>query len=171
LKETYSILSQAIKLSEIDNGPSSTWIRARGDNYTDGQYDDNKNTVHCYNFFMKYLAPYIKSDASDKNLTSRGYKLPNGVRIFMHNGDNMDLYVYVDKINHHGADVHYFAVKPSGGLQVGYGTSADDREVLNRLCKSSYSNGTYGVNTNWPYCTGLLLRDNWEFKDDFPLKL
>ena len=77
--------------------------------------------------------------------------------------------MYVDKPNHHGADLHYFAVKPTGGLQVGYG--GNNREDLKRLCKSSYSNGTYGVNSYWPYCTSLLMLDNWEFKDDFPLKL
>ena len=172
LKQTYSILSQAVKLSEIENGSASTWERHPMDNYTDGKLDSEKNATHCYNFFIKYLAPYMKYYASEKNVKNREYRLTNGAYIQLHNGSSMDINVFLNNEWKPGASVHNFGIG-SNGLYIGstWQVNANDRESLKIKCKSSYSNGVYGINNNWAYCTRLLLIDNWEFKDDFPLKL
>ena len=61
LKKFYSMMSQAIQLSEIDNGEITTWTKSEGDiKNEDEEYDYAANSKECYNFFVKYIAPYIK---------------------------------------------------------------------------------------------------------------
>ena len=70
LKQTYSILSQAIKMSEIDNGPVEEW-------------DLNSTSPHK-EFGEKYFKPYLKNIKECNTLRSclseNYYMLDNTVR-------------------------------------------------------------------------------------------
>ena len=66
LKRFYSTMSQAVKLSEIDNGEVSSWdsIDAETIRMDDGSYAGEISNV--YEWYNKYFAPYIKTVKVEK---------------------------------------------------------------------------------------------------------
>ena len=166
LKEYYSIMSQAIQLSEIDHGPKSGWSKhALSENYDEeGNLDNSAAHSYNYEFFKTYIAPYLKytSESIKDNGT---FKLVNGTRVEMWNGDCVDMTVDVngDKgPKQGGVDLFYFNICLTSKNYVNAGYSCDKytREECVQKCKENYA-----------YCTSLLQRDNWEFKDDYPYTL
>ena len=101
LKKFYSAMSQAIKLSETDNGEIKYWEKIEQQYLEDGSSDTLANSELSYNFFMKYLEPYIKYTKIDKAVAvddpenSYEYEvkvyLSDGSLLYMHNGDCMDI--------------------------------------------------------------------------------
>lgn len=61
LKKFNSTMEQAIRMSELDNGQISDWVRS-GDSQQDedGDYDFEANGKITKEFFTQYLAPYFK---------------------------------------------------------------------------------------------------------------
>ena len=57
IKKFYSMMSQAVLLSTNDNGEPTEWTRKAQDGSSDKQ---SINAQNAYDFFMTYLAPYIK---------------------------------------------------------------------------------------------------------------
>jgi prepilin-type N-terminal cleavage/methylation domain-containing protein len=167
LKQTYSILYQAIKMSEIDNGPVTEWNS--GGNQT-------------------YLYPYLKIV---KVCTSNSYEctadwslhyqtwfiLSNGVHIAVSGYSNTNVTtIYIDlngksKPNVKGKDMFTMAiVKSPSTIAYWYGSfrgkkaglyfygNGWDRETLKSECKG----------TRFDACGELIMRDGWEIKDDYP---
>lgn len=75
LEQTYSIMSQALKMAEADYGDSQYWMRDSA-----GPYGDN-NDLHKVmdTFFQTYLTPYLKGSVYNKldgyGLTKYGYDI------------------------------------------------------------------------------------------------
>ena len=166
LKEFYSVMSQAIQMSEIENGPKSTWKKHSIDeNYDeDGNMDYPLIYGYCYEFFITYIAPYLKyTNESIKD--DLKFYLVNGTKVSMWNGTCMDMNIDVNGDagpNKNGVDVYYFTIclDSSKILAPGYSCPECSRDELIQLCKE-----------NFAYCTYLLQRDNWEFKKDYPYKI
>lgn len=59
LKKFYSIIQQAIIMSEIDNGNSKDWVKAATQKDEEGDTDYNAQSKVSKEFFMNYLAKYI----------------------------------------------------------------------------------------------------------------
>ena len=182
LKKFYSMMSQAIQMSEIDNGEVKNWNKPAGDiTGDDEEYDYSANSDACYDFFIKYLAPYIKYNNIEKTpekenpLSEMTIKLSDGSTIETHNGDCFDMIYDIngDKLpNKDAYDKYTFIICPDKqsavnnlgdkhfGAMYHNSHAAVDRNMALNLCKQ------------YPhYCAALLQFDNWEFKSDYPYKL
>lgn len=181
LKKFYSLMEQAIIMSEIDNGNSLDWVKVETAFDDDGNTDYNTQGKITKEFFMQYLAPYLKytSITEGKNLdsgtgTRTEVYLADGSSFSFNNGTCMDFYFDVNgnsKPNIFGRDKFVFLMcftKSNRLFYYGsenksfgpYGANTKTRkEALNLCKKSAYQ------------CTPLLMFDNWEFKDDYPYRL
>ena len=174
LKKFYSAMSQAIMLSELDNGEVKYWPK-NGQVYDeDGNYDTEANSEISDGFFRKYIAPYLKYTSAAKDKDFNNYTkvvFADGSVMHFRNGGCYDIYIDTNgqkKPNIAGRDYFVFILCPTGenGFFMpkshfkAYGDFTTEREVLLNKCKSA------------PYqCAALLQYDNWEFKDDYPFKL
>ena len=95
LKKYYSVMSQAIMLSEVDNGSVQYWDKPDQIKNDDGSYNSAANDKLVEVFYDKYLAKYLK-------ITSRGYfredsrfrlytKFPDGSMAWYGNGGCIDI--------------------------------------------------------------------------------
>ena len=198
LKQTYSLLNQAIKRSEHENGDMSSW--------------DYNLTADEY--FKKYLIPYINTHSKNttENLkTSRyPYKYLNGQATIMFvDSTVVDIYTINDvdivipktvytgftegrinikidingvnnKPNVYGKDSFYMLITPEHGLFF-MGTYNDaessfetepnfDRSVLIGTKSPQRGNNNYpcGNNGKGLWCGRLIQVDNWEIRSDYP---
>lgn len=183
LKKAYSVISQAVKNSEIDNGDMKYW--PVGAQITD-----------INQYFDKYFRPYYKApklcmdsiDCGYKSLwgiwkyngTGIGwtvttsdtrilYSLSDGTVIFnpRNTADAQGRpsyvnYFYVDingqkNPNEVGKDVFVFTL--SDGIGVRPGCYDKSYEELNSLCINK---------KNGDCCAAKIMADGWEIKDDYP---
>ncbi len=176
LKKTYAEFNQAVKLSEAENGEMSLWEKP-----TQGWVGaQNKK------YFEKYFKPYLKfskycgldtgkkcyTNDYDNNAQMIKFILNNGVAV-VGTWSSISFYWEVDlnglqKPNKAGVDMFAFETKSgqfvpyiwSQTVYDKYGAEkANDRNYLKEVCESSALK-----------CAGLLRHDNWEYKDDYPVK-
>ena len=193
LKATYSLLAQAVQLSEVDNGELEYW-------------DFSLNSQDFfYKYFSKYLT-FINTKVNDDNIdyywlngekitgnfkevvnTSYIGILNNGAKLFYHNAGELYTFTIIVDINGEarpnkvGRDVFHFSLSPKDGLRPwGYNNhnySADgsqedtnsnfgsnlDRDILT-------GNGLYACNkaARGRWCAALIMADGWEIKSDYP---
>lgn len=185
LKKAYSVMSQAVKMSEIENGDADGWdynlnaktfyeryIQKYLSKTSELKFSEYKNTVTYKNMngtncseawcttgashyvmlsdgsvigFSDHLGGNYKAFSVDIN----GYKKPNVT------GKDYFIYTIQGK----------YGVTPYGYANtngVGYGTTYDREVIKEGNFRSCNKNGT-GV-----WCSGLILTDGWEIKDDYP---
>lgn len=175
LKKSYTVLYQAVKLSEVDNGPTVDW-----------DIPVSRDPVALLAWFKKYLAPYMKylkvENAPDGQ--SINVYLADGTVVTLWNNNNepqAHAFVYLYGLNNkstNGRDVFLFfigaapsywheknnEVRPyDSELDENYSTTVRDRDF--------WKNGqTYGCNANSgkAYCAGLIMYDGWKISDDYP---
>ena len=185
LKKFYSTMSEAIKLSEIEQGLKTyEW--------------NNPNTCYDYDltkeYYSKYLLPYITYLNIEKLSTTDYYNkmdfkwitlsenspiiyLNDGSLLFINECYDMILYdINGDKgPNKYGKDVFdFYIVSSSDGDEISnhlphfntYSSSDTEGLILEtrEQAKSSCSKGELK-------CTYMLQLDGWEFKDDYPFRL
>ena len=167
LKKFYSTMSQAIMLSEVDNGSVQYWDKADQIRNEDGSYNSVENDKLVEVFYDKYLAKYLK-------ISSRGYlredarfrfytRFPDGSMAWYGNGGCIDIvydYNGGKKPNLLGYDRFSFLLckdqKPAfAGFNLDEAKESRDDAI--ETCKIEPQK-----------CTGLLQYDNWEFKPDYP---
>ncbi len=176
LKKFYSMMSQAILMSEAHNGPISDW------NHPERLADKNntiiENPEDRREFFNKYLKPYlktVKSESTDEKDDT--VILSDGSMIHLESGYCTGLLYDINgdkKPNVHGRDRFSFVICPDsykktyidanhnfGVYYQSYASTKSRDELVNECKKEGNSNS----------CTVLLMYDNWEFKDDYPRKL
>ena len=181
LKKAYSQLSQAVKMSELENGDKEYW-----------NYDLPAET-----FMNTYLKPFLKdveqtngfdihktinykylngdriteSSVNDKN--SSVIKLSDGTIIFVDgwsSGENIYRGILVDtngfkKPNILGRDLFAFRITPSLGLAPSL-KEVDREEALSdklHMCSKSKSAWKSGY-----ACSLVIMMDGWEIKSDYP---
>lgn len=182
LKKFYSAISQAILLSENDNGPSKDWDKTYYVTDEDGNYLPSANRDLSMAYFNKYLKPYLKTlkiDDNPEDLQDEETGQASFVRIYFADGSYMNLYngacTDLDfdvngkrPPNTYGKDIFKFIICPSnkavnecGGSKnwCAYCPQCNTREFALERCKN-----------NGSYCGRLLMMDNWEFKKDYPWK-
>lgn len=170
LKKSYANISQAIRLSEADNGPNSTWSwTASG---------DADAVTAAYN---TYFAPYINVSKVCTSCTDCGYPascsfvsynssfslspvgstsrktliLPDGTILIIKTDDN-SIIIDVNGVkppNVWGLDVFFFLLDGTKGLV------AKGYNQVSPPCAST--------NTG-EYCATKIMRDGWMIKDDYP---
>lgn len=154
LQKVYTTLSQAIKLSEIDNGPCEQWSTTAAGDY----------------WFQLYLQNYIKKITIDTATQSGAaiVSLPDGTDLKFAKTSQIGITVYLNGYNKSktvGKDIFCFEIDPTTHLfgPYDYGTTGTNR--------SKWTTGTYRCAsdiTNKFYCAGLIMYDNWQIKDDYP---
>lgn len=173
LKNFYSNMYQAIKLSEVDNGLCNTW------DYPTGNSGDANATQK---WFDTYLKSYMKVTA-EKQLGISDFvlvSLPDGTEFQLHMGGVMNVQVFINGYNNSkiiGKDIFMYQIMPSnpGGditdtqshlfRPLDYLATGNDRE---KWTTGDYAcTTTNTTNPRW-YCTGLIMYDNWKIADDYP---
>ena len=168
LKHTYSTLSQAIKLSETENGFVKEWDEAR--------------SIGIETWLNRYLLPYIKYNSKYKSGSDTNIKLTNGIVLkFIPDQTQVQVGVYLNGNfgnTHAGRDYFVFFI--------GYPpTSAKDRifkDSNSPIIPYDYISGpvdlsrtkryyisNFSCNKNNKYgCAALIMLDGWKISKDYP---
>lgn len=184
LKKTYAELTNAVKLSEADNGEVSGW------NIT------NKSEEN----FDEYILPYIK--ASKKNYSSLNYTCANGnnchvlgiahsktavytllsgvdIITLQYNSNEKYIDTVVDlngvnnKPNKIGKDTFYIYIHPKLGLRMSQENQGEANQgITSYKSRKTLLNGpaSYGYNCKnlGIWCGALIQRDGWTISKDYP---
>ncbi len=186
LKKFYSMMSQAIKLSEIDNGPSGQWIIPTAITDNEGNEDFEKGYDNALSFFNTYFKPYMnivstekvskEQVGGDKSKPCLRVSLNDGSVFYLSTGNCADIDFDVNGVkppNETGRDIYKFVFcsnaensirntfskKENQNFSVYCHQITNRDEALESCTKASYR------------CPCLLQYDNFEFKDDYPYKL
>ena len=191
LKKFYSMMNQAIKLSEIDNGPAQHWQTAHLLWKPDGTPDYAQNKQLIETFITQYLLPYIKYSKvtdSDRQASDDGEAIVK--KIYLNDGSTVDIrnglskeFFYDTngdaKPNTNGIDIFYFNLAtPISERQKNFGnenqifgpytyisSDTDDNYTLYDTREKALQKCKEHAHT----CSNLLQKyDNFEFKDDYP---
>lgn len=187
LKKFYSMMEQAIIMSELDNGQISDWVRS-GDSQLDedGDYDFEANGKITKEFFTRYLAPYFKyTNITDgKNLIDENNEktweyttihLVDGSTISLFNGSCIDVIFDTNgnvPPNEYARDQFRFLFCLNKTDQIGH--CGKENKVFCTYGLNNTSSRSTILNTcktNTAYCSRLLQIDGWEFKKDYPHRL
>ncbi len=191
LKKFYSMMQQAILLSETENGQVWDWNIQYSAFNTDDEDADEKDeecrTLSVYTF-NKYIKPYIKYSTIDENKTiyvegeERFFKaikvsLIDGSSFTFRNGDCSDLTFDINSDkgpNKYGKDIYRFLLCDSDRKIKLY--LGNNRIPFGPMCYPASQCNTREealemCKKNVDSCGKLLLFDNWEFKSDYPHKL
>lgn len=196
LKKFYSSMSQAIKLSEIDNGPAENWTREAPayDNVANSEDEDVKNEAlttdrkNVKTFYNTYIKPYLRVANEDFEYQTENEPnkliliyLSDGSTCALSNGGCADLVFDINGIkspNAFGRDKFRFLICANASAPSDWGFN--DNQKLKPYAERSKvtSNGSISrekllqqCKENPLNCSGLLMYDNWEFKEDYPYKL
>ena len=190
LKKTYSTISQAVRMSESENGEVAGWDMT----------DRRKEVV-----FDTYLAPYLKCSKKEVKAQEINYYNPNGqresglaivrggataytllsgVQIIVNNGAisgagyykviglMIDLNGYDTLPNRFGRDTFYIIITPEKGTILDYsddgesGTIQRTREqLLNGPSRHNYQCNKRGRGM---WCGALIQKDGWKISKDYP---
>lgn len=189
LKKAYSVIAQAIELSEVHNESVKYW------NFNQSNAD----------FFNQYLKPHfatINETKYGKISAEIKYSRPNGSiednftpfnsnALVVSTVDGMTFYfssyinanykgIVVDlngykKPNRFGRDLFMFSISPEYGLvPYGYKGTCDmgnaydtfDREYLKSARR--YGCSKQAGETNGAFCSALIITDGWEIREDYP---
>lgn len=188
LKETYSLLNQAVMLSENTNGSKEYW----------------DFTLSSENFYKTYLQKYLKhskeyfGETSFNNIKYECLKgncyqgayahadtpkiaLQNGTILIISNHEESDsILIYADingmkKPNIRGIDMFLFNISKTKGV-VPYGYEVQKETSENYLHKNATreeitdagANASCNLNSSGNWCAALIMYDGWEIKDDYP---
>lgn len=196
-KQAFSILSQAIKLSEVENGEAKYW---------DGNLSPDKGVKNTELFLKKYILPYMNKpvycgeglgdDVYNKcgatiSVAGQSYLLANGISAAFVSKGSRDvgveseiMYIIIDtngpkRPNKLGSDKFYFVLNPNKGLiPLGGGNNLNREDILKGVNISTDGHNEFisckhsksdGNDDNYRHgCTLLLMMDGWEFKKDYP---
>ena len=191
LKKFYSMMSQAIQLSEIENGPAEHWQKTPMIWKPDGTADHDTNKKLAEQFINKYILPYIKYSKvtdSEKQQSDDGVAmlkkiyLNDGTTIDVKNSGSIELFYDTNgdaKPNTTGKDIFYFNLAtPVSERERIYGnknqilgpyTYINNDKLDNYTLYDTREKALQNCKEHVQTCTNLLLKyDNFEFKEDYP---
>ena len=193
LKKIYSVMNQAIMLSELDNGPKEKWP---------ADCDGN-----CKTYYEKYLFPYLKKNYIEKFNSYGGenwaiYLTDGSVLVgkqtfdffYYPNGKNFDIENFYQQIENDtdankykretvGSSSFAFRFRPQDNsehnkfhYQRGFEPykAALNVSANNELTEENLRNGYYGCNSTnnvKSYCTALIQLNNWKIPKNYPVKI
>ena len=177
LKKFYSMIGQAIIMSELDNGPIEDWRNVN--DYIineDGSYDAAANSEISDAFFRKFLAPYLTYVSAEKDPSTSYYTkviLADGSLFHVRNGGGCyDIWYDVNgdkKPNKMGRDKFFMVICSKKYITPGNG-------YWGAFCPKNLQCATrdkaiQSCKTNSSFCAGILQLDNWEIRDDYPFRI
>ncbi len=197
LRKIYSIMNQAILISEKDNGPKEYW------SYCDfGELTNMENPSECKQHFDKYILPYIKYAKTEEFTTAGRYNIaiyfsdgsvligkmhPNLVDYYYYpNGKNFKKDEFI-KVNDDGTHVRemcgttFFAFEFSPILndtnsKFHYRKAFEPykRDIKELTVEELTGNNQYACKKNANYklwCTALIQLNGWKIPKDYPFKV
>ena len=188
LKKAYSEISQAVKLSQIQNGDISGWdFTLSGTDFYNTYLKDYfiKNKELPNSEFKK---EYIVTNMNDNECSSEVWctqndsyyvYLSNGyiMGIMSHPGQTKYKSITVDingfkRPNKLGKDFFVFSIiAPDGLVPYGYkdgGISAQKYDTLDRDKLKGTNEYACNAQRKGIWCSALIMADGWEIKDDYP---
>ncbi len=196
LKKFYSSMTNAIMLSEVENGPSEDWTMGEnllmGKKPDDFEEDELKDSISkqrqgVLSYYNEYLAKYLntlkietepESWFDESGLEHRGgilVKSLDGVDIMITQGGCMNFFADVNgdkKPNQFGKDRFSFFICDKA--HKGSICFSDKERVCTYAisdCKRSREECIEKCATYGHTCSALLQLDGFKFKDDYPFKL
>ena len=188
VKKFYSMMSEAIKLSEIDNGPTEEWTKEEMAYNKDGVLQNAENAKLAHKYFNKYIKSYIKYLKVDENPKELQIdnKAASMIKIYLTDGSTF--YFNNGQCAHFVFDINGDKGPNEGGKDnFNFLICSDDNYKQIFLWRNFTSNfvpycgGANNCRTRTAAkakckadastCTGLLVIDGWEFKSDYPYKL
>ena len=180
LQKAYSALSQAVKLSEAQNGDVNDWDWSYGANSAE------RTEYFMQNYLERYFTglKFCSTGMSDKkcgvpvSANGRNYILNDNTGLsFVFQNDSKG-YVLVDTNgkqppNKPGRDLFYFNIKPDGKVLPFNWTEGVSREDIisgynDSACNANGHYGSTSLDKSKYNCTWLIMQDDWEIKDDYP---
>ena len=197
LRKCYGRVNQAIKLSEIENGPIMTWEKLNSGFETDENGELDHSKPYAVAWYNKYLAPYIKSVKMEiPNNTATGYiniYLPDGSLmifclssvIFYPNANDYqtitsssDPNIVHNNPENSGTKYFTFYMNPwststmnsyhYGKMMEPYMYNWDG--TRDGLFNDSLTGCSLQNTKERAFCTKLIQMNNWKIPDDYPLK-
>ena len=187
LKRIYSMMNQAILMSEIDNGPKEEW--------------DTCNT-DCQWYYEKYFSPYLrelKTVEINTSLYSYAMYFMDGTLLIGKNNTNtgrVDFFFYPNAKNYTDSgfatipDANSTAIQRVDAGKTYFAFSFDPSNSSNKYhykkgfetfkFNLSYISAENLKSGSWPcveggknalYCTALIELNNWKIPDDYPFKV
>lgn len=188
LKKFYSTMEQAIMLGEIKHGDSKDWIKSSTQYDSEGNIDYEAQGKVSKEFFMTYIAPYLKytsiidgkntiDEEGNKGGTATLVELADGSYLAFHNGYCMDIQFDINGFknpNVSGKDQFTFLMCFTSDFRKSY--CGSDKKAFcaygqHQNIDNTRTKRLEDCKRNAVYCSGLLFMDNWEFKEDYPYKL
>ena len=175
LKKVYNTMQNAIRASEVENGPYSSW-------------DTSLSGVV---FAQTYLLPYLNYNSFKQIGTSYTCKyfdnatnctcstyyaiiLPDGAYVLFTNAAISTLkLIFVDvngpkPPNRHSRDVFTFEFDQTYGFSTEGVNYIKKGIFAGRTSLFTAMHGCKSSNTSWDYCAALIIYDGWEIADDYP---
>ena len=188
LKKFYSMLEQAVKLSEVDNGIAEFWDISATPRLKDGKVDYETRSLDSKRTFMTYLAPYIKYTKFDEgdykqddegNITGNlpTVHLPDGSSFTVYNGACVDINYDVNGNrypNVMGKDIFKFLICNNISQRKKYFYKSESKIVgayVQSLKNTTRESKINACTQNSKNCLDLIIFDGWEIKSDYPYKL
>ncbi len=170
LKKFYSIMSQAVIMSEAEQGASvSEW----------DTFSSNYNVDEMEQWFNKYLKDYLNIIKQEKKERFLYVALSDGTgfRIFNHmtSVEQIHLYFCTDysKCSNLPDGKYVFTFRFINNKFATYmeGTTMNLEQMTSPSLSSSCSKETVKANREAHFCSTLLQKNNWEVPDYYPIKL
>lgn len=157
LKRFYSVMQQAIKMSEAENGELQYWYQNFGTGYT---------SADILEWYEKYLGKYIKSVKIEQNRSINNSNrpivyLPDG-SAFTFDNPSRDIRFLTQpgKCNTIGVCTFKFILYPYGLTSYGQAGHYNAKQFL-QLCTTNSAS----------YCTGYIHFNGWKIPVDYPFKV
>ena len=172
LQKFYSIMQNAVKLSEVDNGSHLKWDKI------------TLNGEATKSWFEKYLQPYLKTTSVSNDDIGVIAEFPDGSLVYI------SYYAVTFYPKSKDADYENIGACQMGkscfifnfypGLQNGH--SADDAKYIlgkgfvpykfrwDGTENALYNHSPYGCNNMGQYCTSLIEYNAWKIPEDYPFK-
>lgn len=163
VKEFYSTMSQAIKLSENENGPTTTWDYPA----------QNCPVSETLDWFNQYIGPHLKYTGTETaTLAGSSYvvaHLNNGIDVGFYKGKYVDIGLFIKGFGPNsiaGKDRFYFLLLTDTD-QNAFRTY--DQSVTG-TGRAAWTTGTNACTNsgNKVFCASLLQYENWTVPSDYP---
>lgn len=163
MEHFYSLMNQAVLMSENDYGMFDDWTFP----------PDAYNADEMETYYNKYFRPYVKTIRTEKKNGMLYVYLADSsmFKVFNHNPSSKLLHLYFypmgrERNNVMGQDNFTFLIwtgnKGNKVEPYKFGWGGTREQLL--------STGTYACKNHSHYCAALIQYDNWKIPDDYPFR-
>ncbi len=195
LLQFYSIMNQAVKLSEIDHGEEFSWLLL----------NSSKTCLMPYSieeYFNEYLAPYLKSAKTEvKDMKALDGTTHPFINVYFANGSavaitnqstkdrephflffpfgsiteecngGIDCFLFLQNLQQStSASVLYqHGVQPYSWSNNLWAT-VTDKDEIDKILREDTTRGCNNLQNDRGYCTAVIMRNGWKIPEDYPFK-